>query len=277
MKKIIALVFAAMMLLASAAMAASKPILVLGAMGVETNLLMQKLDKPKFCKVAEHNCAKGTINGKQVVVMLSHMGMVNASSAATIGIMKFNPSMVISTGTAGATHRGVNIYDIVICERLCNTNVYSSEPVPEGGGYDMKNWTFETMEFFRNGAWQNSTKYIESDKDLVKSALAVPYKKGKLFKGTTVSSDSWMRECDWVSKLQKQFGTDCEEMESFAIATAASKFNIPFVAVRVISNSEFTNAGTTKGLGGDDEDFYTIAAGYEQEYVYDLLQVLTKK
>jgi len=258
-------------------MAGAKPILVLGAMGVETDKLMQKLEKPKIFKEAEHTCAMGKINGQSVVVMRSHMGMVNASSAATIGIMKFNPSMVISTGTAGGTHTNVKIYDIVVCERLCNTNVYSSEPVPVGGGYNMKNWTFETMEFFKNGAWQNANKYIHSDKKLVVQALGVPYKHGKVITGTTVSSDSWMRECDWITKMQKKFGTDCEEMESFAIATVASKFNIPFVAIRVISNNEFTDAGTTKGLGGDDEDFYTLAAGYEQEFVYEYLNALTKK
>jgi len=277
MKKLFALIFATVMMAAATCLAAAKPILVLGAMGIETDLLMQKLEKPKFFKVAEHTCASGKINGQPVVVMRSHMGMVNASSAATIGIMKFNPSMVISTGTAGATHADVKLNDIVVCERLCNTNVYSSEPVPAGGGFSINNWTFETMEFFKNGAWQNANRYIHSDKKLVKSALEVSYKHGALIKGTTVSSDAWMRECDWVTKLQKQFGTDCEEMESFAIATVASKFNVPFVAIRIVSNSEFTNAGTTKGLGGDDEDFYTIAAGYEQEFVYDYLKALTTK
>lgn len=273
MKKLFAFICAAMMMVAATCLAGAKPILVMAGMSMEMEDLVEKLEKPKFVKVAQHMCAKGEIEGQPVVIILTHLGRTNAACATTAGIMKFKPSMVISMGTASATHANIKLNDIVICERLCTANVYSSEPEAPGKGYDMDSWKLETLEFVKDGAWQAEDRYLYSDKNLVKTALAVPYGHGKLVTGTTVTSDAWIRESDWITRLQKQVGSDCSEMESFAIGAVANKFDIPFLAVRIVANSEFLNFRPGKFVEGD-EIFYIQSANYCQQYVYDLVKKL---
>ncbi len=276
MKRFFAFICAVIMMAAATCLAGAKPILVLAGMSMEMEDLVEKLEKPKFVKVAQHMCAKGEIEGQPVVIILTHLGRTNAACATTAGIMKFKPSMVISMGTASATHANIKLNDIVICERLCTANVYSSESVAPGKGYNMRKWKLETLEFVKNGAWQAEDRYLYSDKNLMKTALAVPYRHGKLVTGTTVTSDAWIRESDWITRLQKKLGTDCSEMESFAIGAVASKFNLPFLAVRIVANSEFLNFRSDQFVEWD-EIFYVQSANYCQQYVYDLIKKLSAK
>ncbi|MCQ2363316.1 MAG: 5'-methylthioadenosine/S-adenosylhomocysteine nucleosidase [Acidaminococcaceae bacterium] len=273
MKRLFTLICVAMMMVATTCLAGAKPILVLAGMSIEMGHLVERLEKPEFVKVAQHMCAKGKIGGQPVVIMFTHLGRTNAACATTAGIMKFDPSMVISTGTASATHANMKLNDIVICERLCTANVYSSEPMAPGKGYNMDKWKLETLEFVKDGVWQAEDRYLYSDKNLVKTALTVPYEHGNLVTGTTVTSDTWIRESDWIAALQKKLGTDCSEMESFAIGAVASKFNLPFLAVRVIANSEFISFRPDHFVEGD-ELFYIQSANYCQQYVYDLVKKL---
>ncbi len=276
MKRLFAFICAAMMMVATTCLAGAKPILVLAGMSMEMEDFVEKLEKPKFIKVAQHLCAKGEIDGQPVVVMLTHLGRTNAACATTAGIMKFNPGMVISMGTASAGHANMKLNDLVICERLCTSNVYSSEPVAPGKGYNMDNWKHETLEFVKNGAWQSEDKYLYSDKKLVKAAMTVPYGHGRLLTGTTVTSDTWIRESDWITFLHKKLGADCSEMESFAIGAVANKFNLPFLAVRIVANSEFLNFRPGMFVEGD-ELFYISSANHCQQYVYDLIKKLNAK
>lgn len=262
----------ALLALASVCLAA-KPIVVFGAMGVETHYLMNKLEKPKFMKVANHNCAMGKIDGYPVVVMSTHMGMVNAASAATIVMEKFKPLYALSTGTAGAHRDQLRLNDIILCDRMCNSNVYVSEPRPRGAGSNGNDWSYEDSEICLNGQWDR-IRYLRSDAKLMAVAKNTPYTKGLLVVGTTTSGDVWNRECDEIDFIRSNFNTHCEDMETFAIASVCAKYGVPMLGVRIICNNELVDVTTGNVLGA--EDFYVTSAKNEQEYVYDVIKGIVK-
>lgn len=272
MKKILALTCLLLMLLSAGCLAA-KPIVVFGAMGVETHHLMNKLEKPKFKKVANHNCAFGKIDGYPVVVMSTHMGMVNGASAATIAMEKFKPLYALSTGTAGAHRDQLRLNDIILCDRMCNSNMYVSEPRPRGAGSNGNDWSYEDSEICLNGQWDR-IRYLRSDAKLMAIAKNTPYTKGLLVVGTSTSGDVWNRECDEIDFIRSNFDTHCEDMETFAIASVCAKYGVPMMGVRIICNNELVEVTNGNVLGA--EDFYTTSAKNEQEYVYDVIKGIVK-
>lgn len=275
MKKFFGILCGIGVLLVSTCFAGTKPIVVFGTMKVEVSHLMDKLENPKTMTVAGHNCVKGMVDGYPVVVFETRMGMVNASSAATIAIEKFKPIYALTTGTAGAHRDDLKIGDIILCEKLCNSNVYVSEYRPRGAGSNGNDWEYQDSEIFINGDWDR-VRYLYSNRKLLTIAQKVPYKHGGLMLGITTSGDVWNRECDEIDFIRKNYNTDCEDMESFAIASVCTKYDVPFLGVRVICNNEFldTSADEDRELVG--EDFYVVPAKNAQEYIYKVLKEIIK-
>ena len=280
MKKIITLFITVALLALASVCLAAKPIVVFGAMGVETHHLMNKLEKPKFMKVANHNCAVGKIDGYPVVVMSTRMGMVNASSATTIAMEKFKPLYALSTGTAGAHRDQLRLNDIILCDRMCNSNVYVSEPRPRGAGSNGNDWSYEDSEICLNNQWDR-IRYLRSDAKLMAIAKNTPYSKGLLVVGTSTSGDVWNRECDYIDYLHKEMGTICEDMESYGVASVCLKYGIPFLGVRVICNNELVEqtANSVRGGGMDwgEEDFYFNASTHCQNFAYDVIKKIIQE
>ena len=57
---------------------------------------------------------KGTLHGKNVVVVVCGVGKVNAGMCAAVLINDFKPDLVINSGVAGAVSPMVSIGDIVV-------------------------------------------------------------------------------------------------------------------------------------------------------------------
>lgn len=179
MKKITTLLTITLLFaLGSVCMAAKQPIVVMGAMRVEVEEMMQTMAKPKFKEVAGHYCAFGKIDGYPVVIMETRVGMVNAASATTIAMERFNPLCVLTTGTSGAQRDDLKVGDIVLCEKFCYYNYYITPYAPRGGGSDSFGWNYQDSEVFAQGKW-DKTRYMESNKDLINIAYQVPYAAGR--------------------------------------------------------------------------------------------------
>ena len=272
MKKIISLVFAMVLSLAGTCLAA-KPIVVMGAMRVEVQEMMQAMSKPKFKEVAGHYCAIGRIDGYPVVIMETRVGMVNAASATTIAMERFNPLCVLTTGTSGAQRDDLKVGDIVLCEKFCYYNYYVTPYAPRGGGSDSFGWNYQDSEVFAQGKW-DKIRYTESDKDLVNIAYRVPYAAGRLVKGITASGDVWLRECDKIDEIHRIFNTDSEEMESFAVAVICSKYNVPVLGIRVISDNGLVTKVEDEQM--DSDDFYEKVCHMERDYVLNVVRAIIR-
>ncbi len=78
-----------------------------------------------------------------------------------------------------------------------------------------------------------------------------PYKVGRLVEGVVGSADEWNREVDKLLWAQKTFGIASEDMESASAHQVAQIYRIPFLAVRIISNSEHHDPEFRPEVGAD--------------------------
>jgi nucleoside phosphorylase len=60
----------------------------------------------------------------------------------------------------------------------------------------------------------------------------------RVHEGVVASADVWTQHADSIRALHEQFGSLCEEMEAAAIAQICAQFEVPFLAVKDISNNE---------------------------------------
>lgn len=274
MKKLVALfVTVTLLALGGVCMAAKQPIVVMGAMRVEVEEMMQAMAKPKFKEIAGHYCAFGKIDGYPVVIMETRIGMVNAASATTIAMERFNPLCVLTTGTSSAQRDDLKVGDIVLCEKFCYYNYYITPYAPRGGGSDSFGWSYQDSEVFAQGKW-DKIRYTESNKDLINIAYQVPYTAGRLVKGITASGDVWLRECDKIDEIHRIFNTDSEEMESFAVAAICSKYNVPVLGIRIISDNGLVLKVEDEQI--DAAEFYEKVCHLERDYVLNVVRAIAK-
>lgn len=52
------------------------------------------------------------------------------------------------------------------------------------------------------------------------------------------SSNSWNRQTDCIKFLYEKYGSSCEEMETHAVAHICRIYDVPFLGIRILSNSE---------------------------------------
>jgi len=214
------------------------PIIIAGSMDCEYKLLVEMMQVNNSYKYGNYNYFEGTLMGKDVVVVNTLCGMVNAASSITTAIIKYNPSLIITQGTAGAHNKELNQYDIILGKTLVEISTCFYNHADLGAGIHLKNASFIGEQIAEDGkiVWRNT---LSGDDKLLNLAHQTPYAKGRIISGTIATGDVWNRELDKIAFLHEKFGTDCEEMESFAIAQIAKQHNIPCLAVRIISNTEW--------------------------------------
>lgn len=219
-------------------------ILILGAMDVETDLLIKSLDDSKEKNIAGFNFYEGNYKNKKLIIGRTNIGMENAASCITAALLNYTVDAVISQGTAGGHNPKIHQEDIVIGKKLFNASSFKSDQLKKDEGCNIGEWNFYSCGI--NDCDMHENPFIESNNILVESALKVPNKYGNVFSGIIASSNNWNCELDRINLLHKKMGSDCEEMESYAVTQICTRFNIPCVTIRIISNSEQHPAETYK-------------------------------
>ena len=87
---------------------------IIGAMEVEVATLKSAINNLEVTKKAGMEFCMGNIFGKDVVVVKSGIGKVNAAICTQILVDDFQVDGVINTGVAGSLNNDINICDIVI-------------------------------------------------------------------------------------------------------------------------------------------------------------------
>ena len=93
-----------------------KPMGIIGAMGLEVELLRDRMEDRKETVIAQRHFYSGKLGGKDVVLVCSGIGKVNAALTAQILIDRFDIGAVINTGIAGGTYPGLKVRDVVISD-----------------------------------------------------------------------------------------------------------------------------------------------------------------
>ena len=196
---------------------------VIGAMEEEVAKLKEDMTEPKESTKAGMNFLKGKLYGKDVVVVRSGIGKVNAAVCTQILIDDYKVDRVINTGVAGGLYNELNVGDIVISDDA----VYHDFDVT---GFGYKEGVIPRME----------TSTFTADNVLALKAKEICERVNpdiKCFIGRVVSGDQFINANDKKEWLVDKFNGYCAEMEGCGIAHTAYLNNIPFVIIRAISDN----------------------------------------
>lgn len=217
-------------------------------MDKEQALLLPLLENPSAVTINDFTFHRGEISGRKVVVCTCGIGKVNAAVGTLTLIENFHPSLIINSGVAGGTGAGsprAEILDVVLADRIGFHDVWCGPGTKRGQAAGCP-------EFFE-------CPLPES----VRKALGV--KEGLLASGDIFVDDP--RELQRILQLYPD--AMAVDMESGAIAQVCHLKNVPFVCLRVVSD--------TPGEGGNAaayENFWTDAPERTFDSVRHLLELL---
>jgi adenosylhomocysteine nucleosidase len=245
---------------------------IMGAMPEEINGIIDLIeDKEKF-HFGHRLYYKGTLQGNQVVAVISGWGKVAAATTVTNLITRFQISELIFTGVAGAMNHNVAIGDIVLAKRLIQHDMDARPLIPQFEIPQLGKAYFETrLNDIQKAASaiQNVLDYDEVFQTQLQAKFNID--KPTFHLGDIASGDQFFSNGQQKSNLLKMLPSIlCVEMEGAAVAQVCEENKIPFTIVRTISD------------GADDDsvvDFQTfiteIASHYSIRIVQELLRQST--
>ncbi len=225
---------------------------IVGAMEEEVTLLRDEMEAAKTTVIANCEFIEGTIGGKEVVLVRSGIGKVNAAVATTLLLEMFKPTIVLNTGSAGGFLETLEVGSVVISDEVVHHDV------------DV------TAFGYAPGQVPQLPATFPSDEKLVQYAKEAIDEIGKHTHATGLiaSSDTFMSDPVYVEKVRKLFPTMiAAEMEAAAIAQVCYQFGTPFVVIRALSDI----AGKEAPMSFDE--FLPIAARHSTDIV---LRVISK-
>jgi adenosylhomocysteine nucleosidase len=214
-------------------------IVVQGALDSELQPLMAALDGKEQIQIAAWTFWRGRIGTKRVIVSRTEVGPINAVAATTLAIVNFKPKLIINQGTAGANDPDLKLFDIVVGESTVDYGAFRSSHADAGKGIDMSRWTPLHHRLRIDGKERKAYPSFAGDEEAMRIALETPYKRGRVIKGVIGSAFEFNKEIDRLMWVRKTFGASSEDMESAFSAGAAEGFKTQFLAIRIISDSEF--------------------------------------
>lgn len=195
---------------------------IIGAMDEEVAKIKEKMEQVQVQTKASMEFYQGTIQGKEVVVVRSGIGKVNAGICAQILADDYHVEGIVNTGIAGSLRAEINIGDIVI-----STDAVQHDMNAVAFGYPLGQIPrMETLAF------QADTRLAELAENCCKKVIP----EIGVFQGRVASGDEFVANKERKDAIQKEFDAYCCEMEGAAIAQAAYLNQIPFVIIRAISD-----------------------------------------
>ena len=191
---------------------------IIGAMDEEVAMIKAQLTDVQVESRAAMDFYKGKLEGKEVVVVRSGIGKVNAAMCTQILADIYGVTGVVNTGIAGSLKAEIDIGDIVL-----SSDALQHDMDATGFGYEPGQIPrVETLAF-------------KADEGLIHLAEECCSKVNPDIH-TFVGRDQFISDKEKKKWLTDTFGGYCTEMEGAAIAQACYLNSIPFLIVRAISD-----------------------------------------
>jgi nucleoside phosphorylase len=183
----------------------------------------------------------------QTAILLSDCGTVNAAAAAERLITTWEPDLVITSGSAGAHNPELLPGDIVIgtVYRIHDDTLYPSPAGPRlrwrAAGERVRHDQLVSEPSLVALALETASSICAQAAPWSEPAFwpaGVEPRRPRAIAGVIGSSDNWNTDRECLLQLHTSTGSQCEDMESAFIAQVCAMHDIPFLAVRCISNSE---------------------------------------
>ncbi len=201
---------------------------IIGAMDEEVSILKESMEVEKVVNKASMDFYQGKLSNKEVVIVRSGIGKVNAAVCTQILVSEFGVSSVINTGVAGSLRNEINIGDIVLSDDALQHDMDAT-----GFGYEPGIIPRMDVSVFK--ADERLVNLAKEVNEAVNTDIAT-------FVGRVVSGDQFISDKEKKQYLISQFDGFCTEMEGAAIAQTAYLNNIPYLVIRAISDKADNSA-----------------------------------
>lgn len=231
-------------------------IIIEGAMkDFETKYLIDQLTEPEYNVVGHWEFVKGMYNGCCLVICTTQIGVENAAAATVLAIEKYKPCAIINQGTAGGYPKDLHTLDIVLATKTFSLDAAITVERLKERGMDYKSMFLDMVS-------ANGGVYHKPDELLLQCARNAKdgYTRGKVVEGLISTSVMWNMNVESIMEYHEKYGILAEEMEADAVAHICGVYKVPFLCVRILSNSEVNN-----------EPYNPKAGKYCQEFVLDIV------
>ena len=168
----------------------------------------------------------GRIHSKNVVLVKSGVGKVNAARTTQILIDNFDLEYVINVGTAGGLNEEIEIGDVVIAEKLVQHDFDVT-----AGGHE-KGYISDTGRFF-----YSEEVLVDKSKRIIEDMN----EEFKAITGLIATGDIFVQDIKVKDRIKEEYNSYCTEMEGAAIAQVCYLDRIPFIVIRSISDKPTGN------------------------------------
>lgn len=175
--------------------------------------------EPEEC--APLQCRRGRRGEHELVIAEVGVGKGHAAAGTALLIERYRPDRILHVGVAGGLKKGQEVGDIILAERL----IYSDADVTPFG--------------YEYGQIPRMPPFFAPDPGLLKTAEKALKKLGESFsKGLIVTQDAFVMHPEQQKILNERFPEALAiEMEGAAAAQAAFLLKVPFMEIRILSDT----------------------------------------
>jgi len=269
---------------------------VVSAFAPELAILQGELEGASEQSVNGAAFATGTLEGREVVLFLSGISVVNAAMTVQLALDHFAIERIVFSGIAGGVDPGLNIGDVVIADRWGQYLEMLFAREVEDGWMTMPFFEYPYANFgmmfprsvtvLHAGAEQPETRFwFPVDAALLASAgsaandasLARCTAEDRCLEkaprivvgGSGISGGAFIDNAAFRTWAFETFGARVLDMESAPVAHVAYANDVPFIAVRSLADL----AGGGEGAN-QMEVFLGLAAGNAASVVKALLRAM---
>jgi adenosylhomocysteine nucleosidase len=258
-------------------------IAIISAFEPELATLLRNVEHKRGYRVNGVEFTTGKLRGKQVVLFLSGISMVNASMNTQLVLDRFNVTHIVFSGIAGGVNPALNIGDVVVAERWGqyleilaareeSPGKYAPPSWMKGAGFANYGMLFPQNVGVRSRGRAGEEKkfWFEADAKLLalartlrdvpladcdeaKKCLAT--RPHLVVGGNGVSGQAFVDNAAFREYTFKTFDASVLDMETAATAMVAYANGVPYIAFRSLSDL----AGGGKGEN-EIETFFKLAA-----------------
>lgn len=217
---------------------------IIVAMQKEQALILPLLSDAKTVTRNSITYHIGNIGSNEVVIMQCGIGKVNAAIGTVSLIDTFNPQLIINTGVAAGAGDNVAVMDIVIADKLVHHDFWCIG----------EEW----------GHVPGSPRFFTAVKPEIDTTNGVKH-------GLIASGELFISSKEEIDTIRGRFPeVMAVDMESAAIAQVCQRRDVPFMCMRVISDSPWCSHDNSQQYN----DFWTEAPQKSFALVSDILSTL---
>lgn len=195
---------------------------ILGAMQIEVDLLLSRLENMRSEHISGYDYFSGVLCGQNVIIAKCGVGKVNAAVCCQTMILTYKPDLVINTGVAGGLSKKLSIGDIAVAKDLVQHD-FDTSAVGDPIGFVS---TVNRLDFpCAEWAVQGVIAAVKAQKGL----------KGEIVRIAT--GDQFISQRADKERIVSLFQADVCEMEGGAIAQVCFINNTDCAVIRAISDS----------------------------------------